>query len=434
MFWWYVICVILTVTGGLNRASPTLFENDRKMYNPARAHTECLDRRISVLEIIGTATRGGMENSILNFLKYLPKDQFRVTCICPCESLFTKALREIGVEGVYLTPLADDPLWRSIQMALEVIQLHQVDVIHAHMPKSHVLAGIAGSLLRKPVVATVHGMHVTAHELGLTLATGSHLITNCQETFVQALTLGVPPGRVNLFHNGVDTDVFQARASGEKLRQLINLDGQAVLVGFVGRLEHDKGPDLFLRAAGRIHELQPTTHFAVVGNGSMQKELTEMRKKLGLEQHLHFIDWSTDPAEIYPAFDLLAHTSRNDGTSLVLLEAMACGVPVVGMAVGGVREMIENEHTGMLVEPNDWESLGNQVVTLLEQPQLLHSMGRAARTRVEDHFNVQLNTGKTANLLRQLVLGDDSLKGAGSQYQSLPDVGSNGLTNVGTSG
>jgi glycosyltransferase involved in cell wall biosynthesis len=403
------------------------------MYNPARAHPDRLERRISVLEIIGTATRGGMENSIINFLKYLPPDEFRVTCICPCESLFTKALREMGVEGVYLTPL-DDPLWRSIQMAMEVIQLHQVDVIHAHMPKSHVLAGIAGSLLRKPVVATVHGMHVTAHELGLTLAMGTHLITNCQETYVQALTLGVPPARVNLFHNGVDTGVFRTEVSGQKFRNFINPDVQAALVGFVGRLEHEKGPDLFLLAAGRIHELQPTTHFAVVGDGSMKQELKELRKKLGLEDHLHFIDWSTNPAEVYPAFDLLAHTSRNDGTSLVLLEAMACSIPVVGMAVGGVREMIENEHTGMLVDSGDWVSLGNQVVKLLEQPQLLHSMGRAARMRVEAHFNVEVNTDKTANLLRRLVLEGGSMKIAGSQTHTLPDAGSSGLTNVAPSG
>ena len=145
---------------------------------------------MSVLEIIGTATRGGMENHIIGFLKNLPADKFRVTCICPCESLFTKTLRELGVEDVFITPLADNPEWRSIQMAVEVARLHHVDVLHAHMPKSHVLAGVAGSLIQKPVVATVHGMHVTAHELGVALAVKSHLITNCQETYIQALALG----------------------------------------------------------------------------------------------------------------------------------------------------------------------------------------------------------------------------------------------------
>ncbi len=112
------------------------------------------DPRISILEIIGTATRGGMENYLVNFFKNLPADEFRISCICPCESQFTKTLRELGIEDIFITPLADNPEWRSIQMAIEVCRLNHVDLLHAHMPKSHVLAGIAGALVHKPVVAT----------------------------------------------------------------------------------------------------------------------------------------------------------------------------------------------------------------------------------------------------------------------------------------
>jgi glycosyltransferase involved in cell wall biosynthesis len=370
-----------------------------------------------------------MENYIINFLKHLPTDRFRVTCICPCESLFTKALREVGVEAVYITPLADDPSWRSIQTAIEAARLHEVDVLHAHMPKSHVLAGIAGSLLKKPVVATVHGMHITAHELGVALATESHLITNCQETYIQALALGVPAERVNVFHNGVDTALYTPERSGTKFREALNIPAGTPLVGFVGRLEHDKGPDLFLRAAAHIHELAPDVHFAVVGEGSMLKRLNHMSKQSRLERHLHFVEWSTEPAEVYPAFDIVAHTSRNDGTSLVLLEAMACGRPVVAMAVGGVREMVENEHSGMLVEANDWEGLAHQVVQLLEQPKLLESMGAAARQRVEEHFNVLTNTRRTADLLQKLaILGVHEKNGSAFQLsQPVNGTGSSKL-------
>jgi len=100
----------------------------------------------------------------------------------------------------------------------------------------------------------------------------------------------------------------------------------------------------------------------------------------------------------------MVHTSRSDGTSLVLLEAMACGLPVVGMAVGGIRELIENEHTGMLVEADDWEGLANEVIKLLQTPALLRSMGNAARERVAEHFNVLTNTRQTADLLQHVAL------------------------------
>jgi glycosyltransferase involved in cell wall biosynthesis len=376
------------------------------------------DKRVSVLEVIGTATRGGMENYIAAFLKNLPPEQFRVNCICPCESPFTKTLREIGVEGVYITPIADNPDWRSVQMAMEVARLNEVDVFHAHMPKSHVLAGIAGSLLDKPVVATIHGMHVTAHELGVALAVKSHLVTNCQETWIQALALGIQPQRVNLFHNGVDINEYTPINHNKTLRNDLGLQDDITLVGFVGRLEYEKGPDLFLRAASVIHEVLPAVQFVMVGAGSMLESLKKMRKQWGLEQHLHFVDWSANTAEIYPSLDLLIHSSRNDGTSLVVLEAMACGKPVAGMAVGGVREMIENEYTGMQAEANDWEGLGNQVIKLLQQPPLLKSMGEAGRIRVEEKFDVAINSRKTADLLRRVA------------FSTVPQGNGNGYFNL----
>lgn len=362
------------------------------------------ENRISVLEIIGTASKGGMENYMINFIRNLPTDQFKVTCICPCESLFTKSLRELGVEDVLITPLADDPQWRSIQMAIEAVKLHKVDILHAHMPKSHVLAGVAGSLTGKPVVATLHGMHVTAHELGVALAVKSTLITNCQETYFQALAMGLPSKRLNLFHNGVDINAFNTSASGAKFRKTLKLPEGCVIVGFVGRLEHEKGPDLFLRAASVIYNLMPETYFVVVGDGSMIKQLKKLSAQLGMGENLRFVDWLYDTTDVYTELDIVVHTSRNDGTSLVVLEAMASGRPVAGLAVGGVREVIENDNTGILVEGEDWQELGTRIANLLEQPERLKCMGHAGRKRVEEHFNVFMNTTKTANLLRHVAL------------------------------
>lgn len=392
-------------------------EKEIKPFKQPALKAETNDDRISVLEIIGTATRGGMENYLVNFFKNLPAGKFKITCICPCESLFTKTLREIGVEQVFIAPLADDPEWRSVQTAMEACKLHQVDVLHAHMPKSHVLAAIAGSLLNKPVVATLHGMHVTAHELGVALAAKSHLITNCQETYIQALTLGVPAERVNLFQNGVDISTFAPRRRDEEWRERFNLPKTATLVGFVGRLEFEKGPDLFIKAAAHVHQALPGVHFVMVGAGSMLKKLVQMREQLQLTDCLHFADWSTDTAAVYAALDLVAHSSRNDGTSLVLLEAMACAKPVVGMAVGGIREIIENEHGGMLVSPNDHEAMGNEIISLLEQPGLLQQMGAAARKRVETHFDVKKNTQQAADLLERVALSGAGETGKSTSYK-----------------
>lgn len=358
--------------------------------------------RLHVLEVIGNAGIGGMESYIKNFISHLPPNQFSVTCICPNESEFTSSLRQLGVEDVFITPIEDDPSWRSIQLAVEVARLHQIDVLHAHMPKAHVLAGVAGCLIHKPVVATVHGMNVTSHELGITRAVGSHLLTNCQEAYTQALAMGVSADRVNLIRNGVDLRVFTPDDTGDKLRESIGLSPNTPLVGFVGRLEHEKGPDIFLRAAEYVHHHMPDVHFVIVGEGVMHSQLEEMCAYLRLEQHVHFTGW-LNTADVYPALNLLAHTSRSDGTSLVLLESMACECPCVGLAVGGVREIIENESTGLIAGAGDWQGIGIRILQLLEQPKRIQIMGAAARIRVEQHFNIKTNTLQTSEVLRDIA-------------------------------
>ncbi len=370
------------------------------------------DAPVHLLEVIGNAGMGGMENYIKNFIAHLPANQFQVSCICPYESPFTASLRQLGAEEVYITPITDDPAWRSIQLTVEVARLHQIDVLHAHMPKAHILAGLAGCLIDKPVVATLHGMNVSSQELGITRAVGSHLITNCQEGYTQALAMGVKAERLNLVRNGVDTTMFTPDRADDELRNVINLPRGTPLVGFVGRLEHEKGPDLFLRAADHVHQVRPDVHFVIVGDGVMRNKLEEMCAHLRLEQHVHFVGWWTNTVQIYPALDLLAHTSRSDGTSLVLLEAMSCGCPTVGLAVGGVPEIIENERTGFIAGAGDWEGIAFRIIQLLEQPWRLQSMKVAARSRVKQHFDLSTNTLRIAELMRYIAF--PGINGQGS--------------------
>jgi glycosyltransferase involved in cell wall biosynthesis len=374
-------------------------------------------KRIHLLEIIGNASIGGMENYLKDFLAHLPPDQFTVTCICPYESSFTASLRELGVEEIYITPIADDPSWRSIQLTVEISKLHGIDLLHAHMPKAHVLAGLAGSLLHKPVVATIHGMNVTSHELGITRGVGSHVITNCQEAFTQGLAMGIAPERLYLVRNGVDTSVFTYEPTTFDLHGSINVAKDTRLVGFVGRLEHEKGPDMFIRAAEYVHCTYPDVHFVIAGEGCMRDQLEKMCIQMRIDKYVHFIGWHPNPAALYSNLDILAHTSRSDGTSLVLLEAMACSRPTVGIAVGGVREIIENESTGMLAGEGDWEEVGIKIIQLLQEPDRMKIMGEAARVRLEQLFDVAKNTLRTAEVLRKVA--SSNLNGNGFTYNTM---------------
>lgn len=356
---------------------------------------------INVLEIIGNADRGGMENYLKGFFEHLPST-FKLTCICPYESDFTATLRSMGIQEIYIGRIEDDPYWRSIQLAVEIGKLNRIDVIHAHMPKAHLLAGIAGNLLAKPVVATVHGMDITAHELGIAKAVNSHLITNNQEAYIQAIAMGIPGNRLHVVRNGIDVTKFrQEMDNGESFRKMIGVLPTDMLIGFVGRLDHEKGPDQFLKAAHMVHNKKPNIHFAVVGEGAMSKELNKLCLDLQLSKYVHFVKWQEANWTVYPAFDMLAHTSRSDGTSLVLLEAMACGLPTVAIRVGGVPEIVEHGSTGLLA--NDWEGVAQNILQLIDKPHLMQKMKISSVKRVHTHFNVKTNTDKVAEIIDHLA-------------------------------
>lgn len=367
---------------------------------------------INVLEIIGNADRGGMENYLKNFIAYLP-GEFHLTYICPYESEFTSFLRQLNSDNVYITAIEDDPLWNSIQMATEVAKFHHIDVIHAHMPKAHALAGIVGSLIKKPVVATVHGMEITSHELGIHKTVGSHLITNNQQAYLQALALGVSSSNVDLIRNGVDISVFNALKSGTSIRTAIQVPEGVPLIGYMGRLEYEKGPDLFLKAAEHIHHQMAAAHFVMVGDGSMKDELKLLCTRMKLDQQMHFVDWQTDNACIYPEIDILAHTSRSDGTSLVLMEAMACECPTVAIGIGGVLEIVENRSSGLLA--TNWEDVAQKVLDLLKHPEIINRMGIAGRMRVEKFFNASTNSHRVSEVIKRHMIRDSlNLKSVGN--------------------
>jgi glycosyltransferase involved in cell wall biosynthesis len=296
-----------------------------------------------------------------------------------------------------------DPPWPSIQSTVEIIHNQQIDVIHAHLPKAHVLAGLAGCLTRTPVVATIHGMSITTHELGVSRTTGTHLILVCREAYFQAQALGLSEAEITLISNGVDVERFKPDPVGSEFRKMLGIPADAPLVGFVGRLASEKGPDTFVLAAKHVHRQQPDVHFVLVGEGPMEADLVQMIEDLELRGRVHLAGLWPDTSQVYPALDVLAQTSRVEGMPLALLEGMACALPVVAIAVGGVSELVVVGTTGVLVGPGDWEGIGNAVLALLANPKQLAHMGQAGRQRVETLFSLENSVKLTGDLFRRLA-------------------------------
>ena len=379
---------------------------------PVRGAVKEDDRKIRLLEILGNAIIGGMESTVIALISHLPPN-FEVTCVCPYESAFTARLRAIGCT-VYITAIRDDPPWSAIEFVTAIIRQHRIDVIQAHLLNAHTLGAIAANLAGRPLVATIHSMAMMAQELSVARIAGSHLITVCQQAYAQALAAGLPPERLSLVRNGVDIGRFRPDRNSTGFREKVGIPHHVPLVGFVGRLAHEKGADKFVLAAQLVCEQHPSAHLVLVGEGPEQDRLRRAIERSGHTDRIHTAGAWLSTEQVYCELTILVQSSRSEAMPLVLLEAMASALPVVALAVGDVASIIEAGATGIAISPvewpgvaspypGDWQGLAAAVLDLLDKPELMAAMGSAGRARAVAMFDIEESAARTAAVLRGLV-------------------------------
>jgi glycosyltransferase involved in cell wall biosynthesis len=233
------------------------------------------------------------------------------------------------------------------------------DVIDAHyLYPDGVAAALLARRLRRPFVVTARGtdVNVIARMPGprrriLAALCEAASVIAVSESLKQALVeLGVPAASVEVLRNGVDANLF-APVPGELARTRLGVATGTHLIVSVGNLVPEKGHDLVLRAARQIEG----AHVMVVGRGPELPRLRALTQQIGMEQRVRFIDNvpQDELPSIYSAANVLALGSLREGWPNVLLEAMACGTPVVATGVGGVREIITNTIAGEVVAERD---------------------------------------------------------------------------------
>lgn len=346
--------------------------------------------RIHVLEVVGNAIVGGMERWVEHLVARLPHSHFAFTVLCAFDSPFADRLRAQEVE-VLIAPMSDDPPWTSVQMATALVASGGIDLLHAHLPNAHVLAGLAGRLSGKPVLATIHGWRLSTLDLEVHRAVGSHLSVVCRQSYFHALGLGVSAGQLSCDPNGVDTTVFQPRPAGAAgLRRALGLEEHVPLVGFVGRLSPEKGPEVFVHAALLLRSLCPQAHGVLIGEGAMEAELRRQIRQLGLEGHVHLAGLRHDMPAVYNDLDLLVSTSHSEAMPLALMEAMASGLPVVATRVGGVPDLVAHGRTGWLAAPGDFADIAAHVAGVLGDAAQHQRMARLGRQRAVERLNLRV--------------------------------------------
>lgn len=207
----------------------------------------------------------------------------------------------------------------------------------------------------------------------------------------------LPASKVVVIENGIDTERFQPPHEGRPRND--------IRIGLVAMLRPEKNVLMFLRVAKLMKERGIEAQFLIVGDGPDRPLLEKSARDMGVDDLVRFCGLCPDVCSLYHELDIVALTSRFEVLPCSLMEAMACGLPVVATDVGAVADLVEDGTTGFLVSPDDDRAFAEAVIRLVRSPDLRRQMGRAGRKRVEEQFSlmrmVERFEGLFADLLRQ---------------------------------
>jgi glycosyltransferase involved in cell wall biosynthesis len=306
----------------------------------------------------------------------------------------------------------------SLPMRLAAhLRRHRVNVVHTHNPHALIYGAPAGRFTGAVVIHSKHGMNPDRrYRLWLRRAAANLVdayVAVSPSLATQALEQGdCESSRLRVIPNGIDVVRFApSRLLRRKIRDELGIPDDAWVVGTVGRLAPEKDQALLVDAMAPL--LSEGRRLVIVGDGAERGALRERIARIPGGRYVHMLGEREDVEAILAALDAFALTSRTEGLPLVLLEAMATGLPVLSTAVGGIPDLVEHRVTGLLSQAGDRASLNSELASLSMDGSLSRQMGEAGRHEIHLRYSVDRMAREYGLLYESTLRRDGRLGSAG---------------------
>jgi len=400
-------------------------------------------RQTRIVRIIARLNVGGPAKHVTWLTAGLQDANYRSVLVAgsvpPGEEDMGYFADEAGVKPVYIPEMSREI---SLKDAITVWKLFRLflrerpDIVHTHTAKAGTVGRVAGFFYRwltpgtlagRPrackFVHTYHGhvfhsyygrsrtrLFVAIERLLARLVTDQLIVVSEQQGAEIGTDFRVGRrGQIKVVPLGLDLSVFADHASRRaRFRDELAVDDETVLVGIVGRLTEIKNHRMFLNSVARLKDRGPKMRFVVIGDGSLRESLEQQARSLGLQSEVIFTGGRRDPEYFYPALDIVALTSLNEGTPLTLIEAMANARPVVATSVGGVVDLI-GEDRGIGVPSGDEEAFASALQRLAADRELQKDLGARGLEFVQRNYRKERLVEDIKRLYRELMISEISV-------------------------
>jgi glycosyltransferase involved in cell wall biosynthesis len=357
-----------------------------------------MSTRPVVAHVLNAMGLGGVPQVAWELLRRLPADRFDLRVYSMRRAAGEEDARDalrarLEDHGV---PVAFPRVKGSMLVVADLcdwLVAERVDLVHTHSYRPNLQGRLAALPLREDgmrVVAHYHSAHddkrdeegTLTLERALTAVTDRVIACSGAAGDHVAELLGVPPERLTVVPNAVDTERF-ARGDRAAARAALGIPDGRRAVALVGRIDDQKGQDDYVRAAPLVRAAHPDALLLLVGSTAKDDVAAPIRDLIGaegVEDVVRFTGYVDDMPGLYAAIDVLAAPSRSEGFGLMLVEAMAAGVPIVASAVGAIPEVV-GDGPALLVPPRDPAALAAAINRVLDDADAARAMAAAGRER-----------------------------------------------------
>ncbi len=359
-------------------------------------------KKINILYLIIGLEIGGTEIQLLELLKKLDRKKYNpMVCCMKKRGVLADDMEKMGIKIESLN-IRNRFNFLALPRLVKILRREGIDILHTFLFRANILGRLTGRMVRVPIViSSEECIKLKKKKISILIdrltSRWADRIVVISEAIKNTLTKRekINPEKIEVIYNGIDLSSFRVENKREK--------DSIPKVGIVGRLHPDKGHRYFLKAAAQTIKKEPKVEFLIVGHGPLRGELEDLSNELALSDKVVFVGGRRDIPQIMSSLDILVLSSLEEGLGNVLLEAMACGRPVVATKVGGVPEAVLDGETGILVSPKNPDALAQATLKLLMNRALAKGMGQAGRRRVEKYFSIDRMVKETEKVYNNLI-------------------------------
>jgi glycosyltransferase involved in cell wall biosynthesis len=343
-------------------------------------------RKARILQVIDNTDPGGAQTQLAAILEGL-RDQYDLSvAVLGRSGRAEDTFRSLGIRVRALQTGSSRWSVGAFQPLLELIRREKPDLVHAHLFKSMVLTALSARLAGVPCLLHDHSgldtdnlrfyfpnivsrsLYAWVYRWAVHSSTAVLVLTpQIQDAYLKDFQQ--PVEKITVLPNAIDYKRIQAVTAGEtSLREELDLPADTWLIVMVGRMAAEKDWPTFIKIASQFQD-QPQLAFIGVGSGSLEGQLRKSVWEKGL-QNVHFLGDTQDVPSILHQADIFMLTSQREAFGIVLLEAMAAGLPVIATRTSGPSSIIQSEVNGLLVEPGDVDGFVASIQRVLADPEL----------------------------------------------------------------